>query len=302
MRRDLLRLRNAALPLIEVCRRLEHAEARRVDATMQPLFRDVTDHVHRVQEEIDSLREVLAFAFEASLMTGQAQQAHVTRQLAAWAAILAVPTAVAGIYGMNLSNHAGAWLALRIFRRARGGDLGLHAPLLALPQTRLAIAVTRRHRMPERSAGILLYRIGVDGLEVLLVHPGGPFWAKKDDGAWSIPKGLVDRGEDPLAAARREFFEETGNAPEGAFLPLGDFRYSSGKIVSAWAVEGDFEIERFRSGTFEMEWPPRSGRLEKFPEADRAAWFAMDDARRKILKGQAAMLDALRESLKADSG
>src|SRR6185503_19645235 len=101
MRRDLLRLKNAALPLIEVCRRLEHAEARRVESAMQPLFRDVTDHVHRVQEEIDSLREVLAFAFEASLMTGQAQQAHITRQLAAWAAILAVPTAVAGIYGMN---------------------------------------------------------------------------------------------------------------------------------------------------------------------------------------------------------
>jgi magnesium transporter len=101
MRRDLLRLRNAAMPLIEVCRRLEHAEARRVEQSMQPLFRDVTDHVHRVQEEIDSLREVLAFAFEASLMTGQAQQADVTRKLAAWAAILAVPTAIAGIYGMN---------------------------------------------------------------------------------------------------------------------------------------------------------------------------------------------------------
>jgi magnesium transporter len=101
MRRDLLRLRNAAMPLIEVCRRLEHAEARRVEQSMQPLFRDVTDHVHRVQEEIDSLREVLAFAFEASLMTGQAQQADITRKLAAWAAILAVPTAIAGIYGMN---------------------------------------------------------------------------------------------------------------------------------------------------------------------------------------------------------
>ena len=101
LRRDLLRLKNAAVPLIEVCRRLQHAEARRVDPSMQPLFRDVTDHVHRVQEEIDSLREVLAFAFEASLMTGQAQQSHVTRRLAAWAAILAVPTAIAGIYGMN---------------------------------------------------------------------------------------------------------------------------------------------------------------------------------------------------------
>jgi magnesium transporter len=101
MRRDLLRLRNAAVPLIEVCRRLEHAETRRIDQSMQPLFRDVTDHVHRVQEEIDALREVLAFAFEASLMTGQAQQADITRRLAAWAAILAVPTAVAGIYGMN---------------------------------------------------------------------------------------------------------------------------------------------------------------------------------------------------------
>jgi len=153
--------------------------------------------------------------------------------------------------------------------------------------------------MPQRSAGILLYRIGADGLEVLLVHPGGPFWAKKDDGAWSIPKGLVDPGEDALAAARREFFEETGHAPEGEFLRLGDFRYSSGKIVSAWAVEGDFDLEKFQSGVFEMEWPPKSGRTQKFPEADKAAWFELGEAQQKILKGQVGMLDALRDHLAA---
>jgi predicted NUDIX family NTP pyrophosphohydrolase len=155
--------------------------------------------------------------------------------------------------------------------------------------------------MPERSAGLLLYRTRRAEPEVLLVHPGGPFWAKKDDGAWSIPKGLADAGEDLLAAARREFFEETGHAPEGKFFVLGDFRYSSGKIVSAWAVEGDFDVAQFRSGTFEMEWPPKSGRIQKFPEADRADWFVLDEAESKILKGQAGMLDALRNRLAAAS-
>ena len=151
--------------------------------------------------------------------------------------------------------------------------------------------------MPQRSAGLLLYRRTAADLNVLLVHPGGPFWAKKDDGAWSIPKGLADAGEDLLAAARREFFEETGHSPDGEFLALGEFRYSSGKIVSAWAVEGDFDVEKFRSCMFEMEWPPKSGRMQRFPEADRAAWFGLDEARRKILKGQTGMLDVLSDHL-----
>lgn len=147
--------------------------------------------------------------------------------------------------------------------------------------------------MPQRSAGIVLYRRAGQALEVLLVHPGGPFWAKKDDGTWSIPKGLVDPNEDLVAAARREFEEETGVRPAGAAAPLGDFRQPGGKIVTAFAVKGDFDLARFRSNSFTMEWPPRSGRSADFPEADRADWFAIDEARAKIVKGQVAILNAL---------
>jgi len=153
--------------------------------------------------------------------------------------------------------------------------------------------------MPQKSAGILLYRLTDGAPEVLLVHPGGPFWAKKDFGAWSIPKGLYGPEEDPLQAAKREFLEETGCRPAGDFLPLGDFRYAGGKIVSAWAAEGDFDLTKFRCNTFAMEWPPKSGRIEEFPEADRAAWLGLDEARTKIVKGQAPILAALRDRLAA---
>jgi predicted NUDIX family NTP pyrophosphohydrolase len=151
--------------------------------------------------------------------------------------------------------------------------------------------------MPHRSAGILLYRMRKGGPEVLLVHPGGPFWAQKDDGAWSIPKGIYEPGEDPLAAAQREFFEETGCTPTGDFQPLGSFRQPGGKLVEVWAVEGDFDLASFRSNTFTLEWPPRSGRQAQFPEADRAGWFDLETAAEKILKGQAPVLAALRERL-----
>jgi len=134
-------------------------------------------------------------------------------------------------------------------------------------------------------------------LEVLLVHPGGPFWANKDDGAWSIPKGEFDDDEDPLDAARREFEEETGSAPSGDVIPLEPLRQSSGKVVYAWAVRGDFDPSTLKSNTFSMEWPPKSGRQQDFPEVDRAAWFAIEAAERKILKGQAALLRQLREKL-----
>jgi predicted NUDIX family NTP pyrophosphohydrolase len=147
--------------------------------------------------------------------------------------------------------------------------------------------------MPQKSAGILMYRRKGGAVEVLLVHPGGPFWAKKDDGAWTIPKGLYAPGEDALAAAKREFEEETGAAVAGEFIPLGEFRQSSAKIVSVWAVEGEFDPATLKSNTFTLEWPPKSGRTQEFPEIDRAAWFLPDEARRKILKGQHAMLDAL---------
>jgi len=152
--------------------------------------------------------------------------------------------------------------------------------------------------MPQRSAGILMYRRASGVVEVLLVHPGGPFWAKKDDGAWTIPKGLYGPGEDALAAAQREFTEETGATPAGAFISLGDFRQSSTKTVSAWAVEGEFDPAKLTSNSFSLEWPPRSGRPQEFPEIDRAAWFSPEDARRKILKGQVAILDALYAKLR----
>lgn len=138
-----------------------------------------------------------------------------------------------------------------------------------------------------------MYRRRASSIEVLLVHPGGPYWAKKDDGAWGIPKGLTDPGEDGLAAARREFLEETGVAAEGAAVPLGDFRQPSRKIISAWGLEGDLDPSALRSNTFEMEWPPRSGQTQAFPEIDRAGWFAPEAAARKMLPGQRPILAAL---------
>ncbi len=157
---------------------------------------------------------------------------------------------------------------------------------------------TKRREMPlKRSAGILMYRIRGGAVEVLLVHPGGPFWAKKDLGAWSIPKGEYESGEDPLDAARRELEEETGLRPGGPLLPLAPVRQPSGKEVLAWAVEGDADPATIRSHTFVTEWPPRSGRKAEFPEVDRAGWFAVDVARQKILKGQIALLDQLEQIL-----
>jgi predicted NUDIX family NTP pyrophosphohydrolase len=153
--------------------------------------------------------------------------------------------------------------------------------------------------MPKQSAGLLMYR-RCDAVEVLLVHPGGPFWAKKDDGAWSIPKGLFDDGEEALAAAKREFEEETGQAPPaGPFTALGVFKQPGGKHVHAWAVEGAFDVGAFKSNLFAMEWPPRSGRMAEFPEADRAGWFGRQEALTKITKGQRAIVEALFAKLEA---
>ena len=153
--------------------------------------------------------------------------------------------------------------------------------------------------MARRSAGILLHRRGAGGREVLLVHPGGPFWAKRDDGAWSIPKGEYADGEDPQAAARREFAEELGSPLPGdpRLLELGEIRQRNGKRVTAWGVEGDLDAEAITSNTFTLEWPPRSGRTQEFPEVDRAGWFGLDAARVKILAAQAPLLDRLEEQL-----
>ncbi len=155
--------------------------------------------------------------------------------------------------------------------------------------------------MPKRSAGLLLFREVSGHLEVLLVHPGGPFWASKDDGAWSIPKGEFGPDESPLEAARREFEEETGFAPSGEVIPLEPLRQPGGKLVFAWALRADFDPAALKSNTFSVEWPPNSGRRQEFPEVDRAAWFSLEAARRKILRGQAPFLRQLQQLL-AGSG
>ena len=151
------------------------------------------------------------------------------------------------------------------------------------------------------SAGILLYRIGVRALEVFLVHPGGPYWRNKDAGAWSIPKGLLEQGDDPLTAAKREFHEETGSPVEGEFIALAPLRQPSGKVVHAFALEGDIDASAIVSNLFPMEWPPRSGRMQEFPEVDRGAWFELSEARKKILSGQRAFLDEIERRIGATS-
>lgn len=147
-----------------------------------------------------------------------------------------------------------------------------------------------------RSAGLLLFRRSAGRVEVLLGHMGGPFWAKKDEAAWSLPKGELEEGEEPEAAARREFTEELGlPVPDGPFRPLGEVR-QSGKLVTAWALEADLDPDTIVPGTFDLEWPPRSGKVQQFPEVDRVAWFDLDTAREKLVKGQRAFLDRLAEA------
>src|SRR5262245_9101176 len=153
--------------------------------------------------------------------------------------------------------------------------------------------------MPERSAGILVYRRRPHAIEVFLAHPGGPFWAKKDDHAWSIPKGLYAETEDPLAAAKREFEEETSMSIGGRFLPLGEFRQPGGKLITVFAIEAEVDESRVKSNHFEMEWPPKSGRRQSFPEIDRARWFDIETAAHKLHKGQVSMLQALASELGA---
>jgi predicted NUDIX family NTP pyrophosphohydrolase len=155
--------------------------------------------------------------------------------------------------------------------------------------------------VPKLSAGLLLYRITDDGIEVLLGHPGGPFWARKDDGAWSIPKGEYTTDEDPWSAARREFREEIGfDAPAGPRLDLPPVKQAGGKVVTAFAVQGDLDVTDSVSNTFELEWPKGSGRVKVYPEVDRVAWLPVEAARVKLLKGQLPLLDSLLEHLAAD--
>jgi predicted NUDIX family NTP pyrophosphohydrolase len=151
--------------------------------------------------------------------------------------------------------------------------------------------------MSRKSAGLLLYRETAGLLEVLLVHPGGPFWARKDENAWSIPKGEIEGNEDPLEAAKREFEEETGFTAQGEPVPLEHLRQPGGKLVYAWAMRRDLDPAGFRSNTFTMEWPPKSGRKQEFPEIDKVEWFPLESARRKILKSQAGFLTRLEDRL-----
>lgn len=155
--------------------------------------------------------------------------------------------------------------------------------------------------MAKRSAGLLLYRRDDGFIEVFLVHPGGPFWAKKDDAAWSIPKGEIAEGEEALEAAKREFREETGFAVDGIFEALEPVKQAGGKTVYAWSIEGDIDALAIRSNTFSMEWPPRSGKMQAFAEVDRGAWFDLAVAQKKILKGQAPLLKQFEEKWKGGS-
>jgi predicted NUDIX family NTP pyrophosphohydrolase len=151
--------------------------------------------------------------------------------------------------------------------------------------------------MPKVSAGILLYRYYENALQVLLVHLGGPYWVNKDQGAWSIPKGLCESEENLLQTAQREFEEETGFAVNGDFINLGELKQPSGKIIYAWALEGDFDTDKIKSNTFSIEWPKGSGRIQEFPEVDKGSWFKLETARQKIFKGQQPFLDGLLEKL-----
>jgi predicted NUDIX family NTP pyrophosphohydrolase len=155
--------------------------------------------------------------------------------------------------------------------------------------------------MPKRSAGLLMYRFREGVLEVFLVHPGGPFWAKKDLGAWSIPKGEYPPEEDALAAAQREFAEETGCAIRGDLLPLAPLKQPSGKLIAAWAFQGDCDAGSIQSNTFSLEWPPGSGRRQEFPEVDRAVWFTLEEAKARIIPGQVGFLEELQQNLARQS-
>ena len=156
--------------------------------------------------------------------------------------------------------------------------------------------------MPKQAAGILLYRQTTRGLEVLLAHPGGPLWARKDLGAWTIPKGQFGDDESALEAARREFEEEMGSPASGEFVELGSIRQPSGKIVHAFTAAADFDVSTVKSNLFTLEWPPRSGKIGQFPEIDRAEWFVVEEARKRILKGQEPFLDRLLTLLKSTAG
>jgi predicted NUDIX family NTP pyrophosphohydrolase len=153
----------------------------------------------------------------------------------------------------------------------------------------------------KKSAGVLMYRRKSHVTEVFLVHPGGPFWVRRDSGSWSIPKGEYPPSEDPLDAARREFEEETGFRPEGDFVELPEIKQKGGKLVKAWALEGDLDPDNIKSNTFRTEWPPHSGNTREFPEIDRAAWFPIETAKVKILKSQEPLLGHLRKMLGPDA-
>ena len=184
----------------------------------------------------------------------------------------------------------------RIAKKA--SDYGSGPAILYLVNRSWVVCASERKWMAKKlSAGILLYRQREGNVQVFLVHPGGPFWVGKDDGAWSIPKGEYSDGDDPLVTAKREFFEETGFEVTGACYPLSSLMQPSGKVVSAWAVKGDLNAADVKSNTFALEWPPRSGKMQEFPEIDRGGWFDLSTARTKLLPGQRGFLVQLQKFL-----
>jgi predicted NUDIX family NTP pyrophosphohydrolase len=198
-----------------------------------------------------------------------------------------IPCESALSFAPNTGTRAAAFPLNRFQRLGAIGGVDGRRPS-AQPSVIVATTVSSK-----QSAGLLLYRLRVGGIEVLLGHPGGPFWRKKDLGSWSVPKGLIASGETLLAAAKREFAEETGHRPRGKSVSLDQSKQPGGKIVHVWAVEQDWDAANLKSNMFEIEGPPPSGRRQMFPELDRAAWFEIEDARAKILKGQAVFLDRL---------
>jgi len=205
------------------------------------------------------------------------------------------------IQGRGLASHFQRFFLRRFLANAHSRSI-FHEPQRWWPAAKTireaSLPDLKSRRRSVLSAGILMYRRAGANLEVLLVHPGGPYWCKKDEGAWSIPKGEMDEGEDAEVAARREFMEETGVALSGKLDPLGEFRQRGGKRVIAFAVEGDVDVQTIRSNTFEIEWPPKGGQMQSFPEVDCAEWFDLPSAHAKIPEGQRPFLDRLAELVK----
>jgi predicted NUDIX family NTP pyrophosphohydrolase len=247
------------------------------------------DHVHAVMHPVDEVDVRVAGRTEHHLRSRRESARRVRGQI------------MLAQVGFDLNDSADAANAVdnvnQVAAQKVPGDFDCRAVIKLTRQRLHAVSVSKGTQRVKKSAGLLPFRRRGSQAEVFLTHPGGPFWARKDDGAWSIPKGEFTDAEDPLAAAQREFMEETGFSVQGPFHELGPIRQPGGKVVHAWAVEFDGDPRAIRSNTFSIEWPPRSGRTREFPEVDRAEWFPLEIARVKILKGQRPLMDQLEAML-----